>query len=362
MSLLSKLTLVIPTYNRQRYVLRNMRCWSGSDLTVQVLDGSEQPIPAEEMAGLTANVNYHHLPISIFDRLRKAGDLVQTKYTALLSDDEFFLPDALQACIQELEADETFVSCIGQVLGFRHFSNQVINWGSAGMADYAVLQDDPIARMIHHMNPYAPSTIYSVVRTPVWKQAMTILPQKNQFSVYALGEIEFELAVCYQGKSKGIENLMWLRSRENAHLGDGNNVIFHEWWADKDKLADREEFLTIMASTLTDGDIGRLESVREGVRAACNEYSKFSFDAYRINLRTVVRAAVATRLPTAVIVPIRKILAKRRGANSKSLLQAAKDLEATGVHVNFEQLSRIVELVRQFHETPTDYQKVSVAQ
>ena len=361
MSLLSKLTLVIPTYNRQRYVLRNMRYWSGSVVTVHVLDGSEQPIPAEEMAGLTANVNYHHLPISIFDRLGKAVELVQTEYAALLGDDEFFLPDALQACIQGLEADETLVSCIGRCLCFGPFSNQIIAWpGYTEMADYAVLQNDPIARMIHHMNPYTPSTIYSVVRAPVWKQAMAILAQKQQFSVRALGEIEFELAVCYQGKSKVIENLMWLRSAENDNLGDGNIVRFDEWWVDQDKLNDREEFLTLMASALTHGDIGRLESVREGVRAACNEYYKYYCN--RISFRAAVREAVASRLPPVAKAPIKKILAVLPGANRKTLLQAANDLESTGVRVNFEQLSEIAELVRQFHATPTDYQKVRVAQ
>src|SRR3989344_4065841 len=101
MSLLSKLTLVIPTYNRQRYVLRNMRYWSGSMVAVHVLDGSEQPILAEEMVGLAANVNYHYLPIPILERLQRAVDLVQTEYVALLGDDEFFVPNALQACISE---------------------------------------------------------------------------------------------------------------------------------------------------------------------------------------------------------------------------------------------------------------------
>ena len=215
------------------------------------------------------------------------------------------------------------------------------------------------------MNPYNPSTIFSVVRSPVWKLAMAIVPQKNQFSVDSIVEIEFELAVCYQGKSKVIQNLMWLRSRENDHLGDGHFVRFDEWWVDQDKTNDREEFLTLMASALTHDDIGRLEAVREGVRAACNEYHKWSFDAYPISFRAAGRTAVATRLPPAVRAPIKMILAMLRGANRanrKFFLQAAKDLESTGVRVNFEQLSQIAELLQQFHATHTDYQKVRVAQ
>lgn len=349
MSLLSKLTLVIPTYNRRRYALRNMRYWSGSPVTVHVLDGSAQPIPAEEMAGLAANVNYHHLPVSILERLGKAVDLVQTEYSALFGDDEFFLPDALQACIQELEADETLVSCMGRCLAFRPVSKQIIGLPAyTEMANYAVLQDDPIARMIHHMNPYTCSTIYSVVRTPVWKHAMGI-PPKKQFFI-ALPEYQFELSVCYQGKSKVIQNLMWLRSAENDVIRD-DIVSFHEWWVDKNKADDREEFLALMASALAQGDIKRLESVREGVQAACN-----GFYEWLGGDRRGFYEAASKRIPPAVKALIKKILAVI-GVNryapaefgNKSLIQAAKDIESTGVRVNYEQLSQVVELVQQFH-------------
>lgn len=365
MSLLSKLTLVIPTFNRPRYALRNMRYWSGSSVTVHVLDGSELAIPAEEMVELAANVNYHHLPISLFDRLKKILDLIQTEYAAMLGDDEFFLPKGLQACIQELEADETLVSCMGRCLAFRPISKQLIGWPAyTEMVGYAVLQDDPVARMIHHMNPYTCSTIYSVVRTPVWKQAMGIACKK-QFSVFALGEIQFELSVCYRGKSKVIPHLMWLRSAENDGIRDEHDVVlFREWWIDPKKANDREEFLTLMASALAHGDIRRLESVREGVKAACNEHYKFLvMDGYLRGFRAFV-AKVANLLPpavkAAVRAPIIRLLVALPGGDvyarlrNKSLLQAARELEATGVRVNCEQLSQIADRIREFHCLPLD--------
>ena len=188
MSLLSKLTLVIPTYNRPRYALRNMRYWSGSEVTVHVLDGGEQPIPVEEMAGLAANVNYHHMPIPMpsWAPLRKASDLVQTEYVAMLGDDELYLPDALEACIQELESDESLVACSGRCLGFQLISKQILGYPVfTEWENYSVPQDDPISRMIHHMNTYTLSTIYSVVRTPVWNLAWVIVDQNGKCLVYS---------------------------------------------------------------------------------------------------------------------------------------------------------------------------------
>lgn len=379
MSLLLKLTLVIPTYNRQRYVLRNMRYWSGSDVTVHVLDGSEQPIPAEEMAGLTANVNYHHLPIPLYERYGKAVDLVQTEYTAMLPDDEFFLPNGLRACIQYLEADETCVACIGYCVGFNTISKQIYAWPAgqalkrpAGVAweNYVVVQDDPFARMIHHANPYQSFIINSVVRTPVWKRAMAVVPQSKLFPVHDREEFQFEFAVCYQGKAKVIQHLMWLRSYENNAIRDPNIPDIDEWWGDKDKSNDWEEFLTLMASALTRGDNRRPESVREDLRAVFNELYKFALSQRleRRSFRETVRNAIAIRLPPAVKEPIKKIRDVMPGASRKALpqadplLRAAEILESTGVRVNYEQLSQIGDLVRQFHATPTDYQKLRAAQ
>ncbi len=372
MSRLSKLTLVIATINRQRYVLRNMRFWSGSEVTVHVLDGSEQAIPAREMAELAANVTYHHLPVPILDRFRKGADLVQTEYAALMGDDEFFVPDALQACIHELEADATLVSCMGRSLGFRCRAGHILGWPAyAEMADYSVLQDDPISRMIYHMNPYTCSIIYSVVRTPVWKQAMGIL-SKRQFSVFALGENQFELSVCYRGKSKVIPHLMWLRSAENDGIRDEHDVVlFREWWIDPKKANEREEFLTLMASALALGDSDRLESVRQGVKAACDEYFRFEvMDGYRRGLRAVV-AKIGNLLPpavkAAVKAPVVRLLVALPGGDAyarlrdKPLLQAAKDLEASNVHVDFDQLSHISMLIEQFHATPFDQAELKFA-
>jgi glycosyltransferase domain-containing protein len=350
MLLLTKLTLVIPTYNRQRYVLRNMRYWSESAVTVHVLDGSAQQIPAEEMAGLSTNVNYHHLPISILERLAKSFDLITTEYSVLCGDDEFFLPDAVQACVQELEADKTLVSCMGRCLLFKPISKRLIGLPAyTEMENYQVLQDDPNSRMIHHMNPYTSSTIYSVVRTPVWKLAMGVATKKLFF--YALPEFQFEMSVCYQGKSKVIQNLMWLRSAENVPTRD-DNLSFLEWWVDKNKANEREECLALMSSALAQGDIERLESVKKGLQAAFNVFYEWLGGDRRYFYNEVSK-----RVPPAIKAQINKILAVigvHRHApaefGDKSLLQAAKDLESKGVQVNYEQLLRVVELVRQFYK------------
>jgi len=101
-NLLSKLTIVIPTYNRQSYALRNMRYWSGRGAIVHVIDGSPVTISKDDLVGLADNIHYHHHPNSLYERFKYSLQLIRTDYSALLSDDEFFLPSASEVCINEL--------------------------------------------------------------------------------------------------------------------------------------------------------------------------------------------------------------------------------------------------------------------
>ena len=108
---LSDLTIIIISYKRRNYALRSLKYWSGKGVRVHLLDGSAESIPENLLQGLEENITYHHLYKSLFERLRIGPELVETEYSILLGDDEFFLPSALQACIDELEADRSLVAC-----------------------------------------------------------------------------------------------------------------------------------------------------------------------------------------------------------------------------------------------------------
>jgi glycosyltransferase domain-containing protein len=188
MSNLSDLTLIIVSYNRQRYALRSMAYWSSTDIKVHLIDGSSEAIPISSLDGLENNVTYHHDPRSVYDRMIFGKDLVDTKYASLLSDDEFFLPSGIQACIDELDVDPSLVACIGRTLGFYAKDGRVDGYLQYEiMADYAVLSEDPIERMIYHFGNYTPSTVYAINRAEHWKPAISIM-----------AEIDYSTSVFFQ--------------------------------------------------------------------------------------------------------------------------------------------------------------------
>ena len=364
MNLLSKLTLIVPTYNRQDYVLRNMRYWSGRGPTLHILDGSVTPISTSDLSGLNENIHYHYLPISVFQRLGHSLDLVKTKYCMLMGDDDLFIPSGLEACIKQLESVEDLVSCMGRCLSFLPGSNEVKGWvDSTEMKGYSILQEDPIERMVFHMNPYTCSTIYSVVQTPVWKLAMTSWTKKR-FQVLNLDELQFELGVCYLGKSKVNEDLMLLRSHENPPWRKSEPPLPSalEWWDNPSRECEHNEFLQIMADTLANGDSNKTKSIYNGVREAVVAYTyqfrKNSFEKNHVDsFKKIMNSLIVRWLPKTVKKFLKNIMASVRPVTpveQKSIIEAARNLSDTGVSVDFRELKNIEKMIKEFHRTSTN--------
>lgn len=366
MSLLSKLTLVIPTYNRQSYALRNMRYWSGSKVTVHVLDGSTDAINHDQMESLAQNIHYHHLPVSIWMRLEKANDLVKTQYVSLLADDEFFIPSAVEASILELEKDQELVACCGQRIAKRLSGDLTVpiltverHKSTYRKGANSLTQDDPVERMIFHMNPYAPSTIYAVCRSQAWLPTMELLCAR-EFSSPLVGELQFELSISFKGKTKVIDELMWLRSAENPPSEEGY-LPCHTWYVDPNYSREVDDFLNITAISLAATGRGDSQAIRNGLEQACRTYVASCDNIFRNNrpnqstprvlrlLTVTTSQAQRTFIKKAIPVPLLRAF-KSRFLGYRPYVDIAKGLESKGLHVDWDQLSTILETVRKFHE------------
>ena len=358
-SILSKLTLVVPTYKRHSYALRTMRYWSGRGATVHVMDGSPMPLSASELAGLSGNIHYHHLPLSLVERMKYSLGLIETEYTAMMGDDEFYIPSALESCMRELESEEDLVSCMGRCILFNYTTRgRVVGKMSyTKMENYAILHDDPVERMVAHMDQYTCSTIYSVVRSPVWQRSMLTLVQK-EFPVFAIGEYQFEMAVCYQGKSRVIPELMWMRSGEKPPIrGKDLSLIpkntSMKWWLNPSKEDEHAEFLTIMGTTLAETE-DKATEIAAGVKKAFDVFVQGQLNKSKSGKIRDFMVKIGPYLPVPLKSILRPILRPvitflLNDGIERPLLETVKDLAATGVKVDFEELSKIQSIVSAFH-------------
>ena len=117
LSNLKKLTIVIFTYNRHKYLKRTLKYWSSYDVKVLVLDGSSTKF--EDPCLHAKNIKYIYDTRSLYDRLLSSVNYINTEYMILACDDEFYLPSALSSCIKFLLKETSYYSCGGRAVGFR---------------------------------------------------------------------------------------------------------------------------------------------------------------------------------------------------------------------------------------------------
>ena len=106
---LSLLTVIVPSRNRQDYLLRQIRYWAASSAYLIVVDGSTRPLDARVRSAVDnhGRMTYLHEQSSFAERLNLAAELIETPYSVMLGDDEFHLPSGLGASLSVLEPDET---------------------------------------------------------------------------------------------------------------------------------------------------------------------------------------------------------------------------------------------------------------
>lgn len=370
MSLLSKLTIVIPTYNRQDYALRNMRYWSGSEATVHILDGSEKTIEHERLKDVADNIYYHHLPVSIFERLEKVHGLVKTKYVALLADDEFYIPSAIEMSISELENDPELVACHGQAIGKLLSESLIVH--SSNVDNYILgcrkrkqdlAQGDPFERMITHMENYVPSSVYAVCRSNAWLPAIA-LACKRVFSCIHVLELQFELSISFFGKIRSINELFLLRSAENPPNEKENTLHFHSWYMNPEFNTEVEDFLNITANALASVSEYDAKVIRKGLKMACKAYVEYCEKQFRENCQLQLSDREIRKFLSRAVSQSQKMLIKKtisklpnnilRGFPNKfsfcPYIKIAEGIESVGVHVDWDQLSAILKIVREFHD------------
>ena len=238
MASLADLTLVIPAYNRPAYLERQIDFWSATDVQLCILDGSKDSAPQSLIDRMGPSVYYRHLPIGFNERLVMACELVQTKYVALLGDDELYAPHGLQDCIDTLEADSRLIACVGRTLYFFErdgeiFGNQVYekskNLVHAFGSDIDRLNESLVDI---ERGPYL---LYGLFKSSEWKKTVRVSYGRKYSSGYVY-ELAFHMIATLLGPTQMVESLVWMRSGENPAMSSdavNRKIGIGEWGTDE---------------------------------------------------------------------------------------------------------------------------------
>ncbi|MFA7281146.1 MAG: TIGR00180 family glycosyltransferase, partial [Sterolibacterium sp.] len=123
----TNITLIIPTYNRPDLLKRAISYWSAYGHQLIIVDGSD--VPNEECTKYDTEdgITYFHMPVSIEQRILFAASQVATDYVAMIPDDEFYLPSALEEARDILDSmpDVSFVA--GATIAFKTIDGRLFS-------------------------------------------------------------------------------------------------------------------------------------------------------------------------------------------------------------------------------------------
>lgn len=244
---LKNVSIVVPSFNRQDFILRQIVYWYNSGVKLIIIDGTDIPLSQNILDKIDKleNVTYLHLAESLVSRLNQAIKYISTPYASLLSDDEFFLKGALKNLVYNLDDNVELCGCIGQslVFDFDRCSERPIYSDHFSYFDYKVMHDNAKDRMNYALSSYKAAFAYGLYRTVVWQNSWTTI---TIFSSPSVPEIHQLIIACAYGKYKTINELYWLRSEENKPVnfsGWNRSVTYHDWWIDNKFKTERIEFI-----------------------------------------------------------------------------------------------------------------------
>ena len=216
-----KVTLLIPTYNRPKYLERTLHFLKAQKTSIPIIvaDGSNTDNAArnrEVCKGYGDEVDYFHVPSpadsagvlnNYCERYLRAVDRVKTGYVATCADDDLPIISSTLRCVEFLDNQPEFVACHGVYLGFRyvprgilideiHYSGPSIDGREAG------------GRLMQLHARYE-SLYYAVFRTGTQR---TIIHEAMQLTPVNFIEIHHSTLAVLTGKIKRLDEIYYFRN------------------------------------------------------------------------------------------------------------------------------------------------------
>lgn len=349
-NILNDLTIVVPTYNRQKIVIRLIDYWSGKGPHVIILDGSTKPLEKELISKYATNIRYIHQPGSIYLRMYNALHLIKSNYVVLGGDDEFYIPSALESCLMKLNEENELVACCGRSVGFKVDNKNIFGLPQyESFADFNLDSKYPEERITRHMSRYVPRLTYAICKRDIWVKVWESILAK-EFAFYAAGEIQFEMSMSIAGRSLILPELMWLRSYgeseqiQSSEPSLNSNIRIDSWLFDESNKLEKVEFIKIMSQVFKE----------VGYKGDCEKILTQSIKVYINNNLSRKSSIGIEHLIPALLVNFRSLLFKLvrffcREKNNLTLRERANMLIERGVMVNFQSLAEIEKIISKYH-------------
>tara|TARA_B100001057_G_scaffold500752_1_gene617580 strand:+ start:206 stop:1270 length:1065 start_codon:yes stop_codon:yes gene_type:complete len=348
---LERLTIVIPSYNRQRFISRQVEFWSKSPVRLVILDGSKDPIRYLKKIN-SKKIIYHHSQNSLEQRLKKSLNFINTDYVAMISDDEFFCKSSLKSCINFLDTHKDYSTCKGMAIGFNWDGNQVLAFKIyPKLEGYDNNNKSSFERMNFHMKNYEMASLWSIQRSEVYSSCINSVSKYSKYSSAAVAEIQFSLISSFMGKIKVIQNLMWLRSFENKNIWwNEGRLEIKDWWLDKKYSNEHKKFIdSIITFAKNDKNISPKET---DVKNAINLYvfeSKSYFFKFLIFIKKFIKKILLNNKDSIFVKFLLNIYPINSFKNKEIIQEPIETLAKKFNETEISEIKEIQEIISNFY-------------
>ena len=254
---LAQLTIVIPSFCREEYLLRQIVYWAFTDATIIIADGSPVSLDSQviELISGIKNIQYFHMVDSYTHRIRESCNRITTPYAMCLADDDLFLKEGLCSAVDRLNEDIDIAVCMGQVIGIEYDEKKMrtylFPYGDS-LENYHVTHQNPLKRIQLGIDNYRTATSYAVFRSSTFKDVWNSMQMTS-----CLEATEYEHAILTYacGNLSTVSNTYWLRSFEcepvDSVIDGTRKTTFDNWWKAQEYQQECEAFINRLSFKLS---------------------------------------------------------------------------------------------------------------
>ena len=359
MDVLGRLTIIIPTTDRPKFVKRQIQYWSDLPAKVVIIDGSAEAREYQEDE-LPAHISYVHTATNFQSRMLASIDQIGTEFVAVLGDDDFFSPAGLRACIARLDADSSIIGCVGRSIRFTFQDGRVLaEQRDPQSTEFPSSVVTGIERLYATYHPgKIGALLYGVYRVEPWRDVVQTTYSVSYRTAYIYDTI-IRVLLTYRSAVGLAETVTWYCSAENPPImvASGWNRLIGgvEWLTSAEYISEVSDCKSRIVDDLVSLGNDQRQEIERAVEFVVNELVRRYAEKAVIKTKwtTRIRHAVVRLSPRFIRKLGKRTLPQRfRKSFDWTLVEFDRllaDLMSAEIAVDVTDAQKIVDHVRQTH-------------
>ena len=254
---MAKVDVIIFTRERQQQLLRTISIWQNQPFHFIILDNSSTILNYK----LPGNIDYIYSPeINFAGRAKIAKDYLDSPYSIICCDDEFFATSSLTKMADFLDTHPKFSTVGGKSVGILKYGPRIlVNNTYSHMNNYENTDPNHKKRITSYLfndfqNTRSIGGMYRLYRKDNMKTLLESFFVARNFPSPSIFEFLGEIIGIALGPTTNLPEIYWVRNFKqpmSVHPDWDRSIYFSEGWETFKHSPDKNNFITRISNSLT---------------------------------------------------------------------------------------------------------------